>query len=56
LIRELAAELRAPQDVDEPGRAATSDGPTESGQQATSGLSTDQRAALLRGLQLKELA
>lgn len=56
LIRELAAELRAPQDADEPDLMVTSEGPTEPGRSATSGLSTDERAALLRGLQLKEIS
>ncbi|WP_289007849.1 HK97 family phage prohead protease [uncultured Thermomonospora sp.] len=55
LIRELAAELRA-LDADEPARQGTSEGPTEPGQAATSGLSTDQRAAVLRGLDLLEIA
>lgn len=56
LIRELAAELRATQDSGEPDQKVTSQGPTEPGQQATSGLSTDERAALLRGLQLMEIS
>jgi len=59
LIRELAAELRAPQEsqaAEEPVRQDTSEEPAEPVQQDTSGLSHGERAAQLRSLQLLELA
>jgi HK97 family phage prohead protease len=58
LIRELAAELRPElrvQEPKEPVQLDTSEGPTEPVQEDTSGLSQDQRAADLRGLELLEM-
>jgi hypothetical protein len=57
LIQELAAELRIAHELpSEPVREDTPDENTEPAAQGTSGISHDQRSALLRGLDLRKAA